>query len=490
MQPKITGLEAATSHGNHIEEKLLKKNLTVTERIQQSLNLLETYFHEKRFDYLERILNDLHSDLHHFGKKDIERLLSFILQFFNMKYEDSIDLDYLYRVVMSVLQQMPETHDVEMFLHNNNEVISDRILDLNDPCLISELAVTHFRKNLPTILSTYLNKVIDQWDFLDANIDQRSFIRLFWITFNLGLDKPFINVLDESAAFLEGDLPEAKIFTVYQNPNLDPVSKKVEIEGLKRKLRYFDKEESKLIFPSLDKRLVKMIMKANTNKLRNESSQETSVPSSVRKMMYVVKLPNENPVFPGTKATLTHEWIQLAFFNDVFFNSPPKYVSVKVLSQNQTGKVYVTSSILQEIKSMIGRKKFIDVRSFEAKGNEAINNMSGNFHWPSTEIIGNGIIDSNENSLLNEVSDLKRIGYQITGLTREKRWLLLEKAVKQLGLKKVAYTIAQNVKLRKGQKNGERKFSYAISEWEYDLSKLKKHFYKNEFTWPSTKVKN
>jgi hypothetical protein len=48
-----------------------------------------------------------------------------------------------------------------------------------------------------------------------------------------------------------------------------------------------------------------------------------------------------------------------------------------------------------------------------------------------------------------------------------------ETEVMQLGLKKVAYTIAQNVKLRKGQKDGEKKFSFAIAEWEYDLNKLK-----------------
>ena len=91
---------------------------------------------------------------------------------------------------------------------------------------------------------------------------------------------------------------------------------------------------------------------------------------------------------------------------------------------------------------------------------------------------------------MHEESELKKIGYQITGLNREKRWTLLEKAVKQIGLKRVAYTIAQNVKLRKGQKNGEVKYKYAITEWEYDLAKLKKHFYRNDFYWPSTKVTN
>lgn len=53
-------------------------------------------------------------------------------------------------------------------------------------------------------------------------------------------------------------------------------------------------------------------------------------------------------------------------------------------------------------------------------------------------------------------------------------------------LKKIAYTIAGNVKLRKGQKNGRRKFKYAITEWAYDLARLKQTYYKNNFTWPKT----
>lgn len=93
--------------------------------------------------------------------------------------------------------------------------------------------------------------------------------------------------------------------------------------------------------------------------------------------------------------------------------------------------------------------------------------------------------ETQENNL-NMESELKRLGYQITGLTRTKRWIILEQAVRKLGLKRVAYTIAHHVKLRKGQKDGERKFSYSITEWEYDLSQLKEKYYKNDFSWPKT----
>lgn len=485
-------LENTAAEDTLKEERASNNEWTVAERVENSLDLIESYFQEKRYHDIKGILTELYTGPHHFGKKDKDRLFAFIEQLFNLNDDDDgLELDHLYKWVISMIKVL-DNYEAEMFLHQNHEIIIDRVLDLNDPALISELAVTFYQYSLTSILVHYLNKVIDQWPFIDANIDERSFMRLFWIVFNQGFENRLIKVLEESASFFKQDLLEAEIYTVYQDTKLEPIKKRSLIEGLKRKVNYFDENETKTIFHTLDKRIKKMMMKSSTNKIRNEKSTNkitgngNSISSEKRKMMHVVKLPNENPVIPGAKNTLTEEWIELAYFADVFLNGRPNYIAVKVLSQNRTGKAYVTTSLLQGIKSKIGRKKFIDVQSYEEKGN-SIEDQS--FSWPSTEIKGDGASDSNENNLLNEESDLKKTGYQITGLTREKRWMVLEKAVEQLGLKKVAFTIAQHAKLRKGQKNGEKKFSYAISEWEYDLAKLKKHYYKKDFTWPSTNVK-
>jgi hypothetical protein len=59
-------------------------------------------------------------------------------------------------------------------------------------------------------------------------------------------------------------------------------------------------------------------------------------------------------------------------------------------------------------------------------------------------------------------------------------------ATLEIELKKVAYTIAGNVKLRKDQKIGVQKFRYVITEWEYDLARLKAKYYKKDIIWPST----
>lgn len=113
-------------------------------------------------------------------------------------------------------------------------------------------------------------------------------------------------------------------------------------------------------------------------------------------------------------------------------------------------------------------------------------NKSIHFNFPKTEVEAKNNSIEIEEKALNENSALKLMGYQITGLTRDRRWGILEKAVPKLGLKKVTMIIAYNVKLRKGQKNGLSKYHHAITEWEYDLTKLKNKYYKKEFTWPNT----
>ncbi len=88
-----------------------------------------------------------------------------------------------------------------------------------------------------------------------------------------------------------------------------------------------------------------------------------------------------------------------------------------------------------------------------------------------------------------EETPLHRLGYKITGRSRHQRWqILVNRAVPQLGLLEVSYTIANNCRLRKLQHNGEERYSHAIGEWEHDLRQLRKFFYDGSFSWPSTEI--
>ncbi|MGG1601090.1 hypothetical protein, partial [Paenibacillus naphthalenovorans] len=81
----------------------------------------------------------------------------------------------------------------------------------------------------------------------------------------------------------------------------------------------------------------------------------------------------------------------------------------------------------------------------------------------------------------NEKSDLYKLGYRITGLSRVERMnILTEKAIPQLGLKHVVDIIAAHVRNRKRQSDGMRRFHDAITEWEYDLKVLQKTHYKGD----------
>lgn len=120
------------------------------------------------------------------------------------------------------------------------------------------------------------------------------------------------------------------------------------------------------------------------------------------------------------------------------------------------------------------------------------------FRWPSTPPEdAAGLADPPLGSVSDELEDvlsaespLKVLGYQITGMSRARRWeVLSERAVPELGLQRVAHMIAGFIRLRRTQKGGARKFSYAIGEWRHDLQQLKRTYYdrrRRGFAWPRT----
>jgi hypothetical protein len=78
---------------------------------------------------------------------------------------------------------------------------------------------------------------------------------------------------------------------------------------------------------------------------------------------------------------------------------------------------------------------------------------------------------------LDGESELHRLGYQITGMSREARWeVLLERAIPVLGVAVVRRTIQRHIALRRGQWEGESRYSHALGEWEYDLDRLSRWY--------------
>lgn len=113
------------------------------------------------------------------------------------------------------------------------------------------------------------------------------------------------------------------------------------------------------------------------------------------------------------------------------------------------------------------------------------------FSWPSTEAEESTRVGSLELELQPQ-SRLKQLGYDTTK-SRSQRWRILrDVAVPELTLPKVAGFIAWLCRTRKSQKGGRDKFIFSITEWEHDLTQLKKELYpsyKPPFNWPDSEPK-
>lgn len=116
--------------------------------------------------------------------------------------------------------------------------------------------------------------------------------------------------------------------------------------------------------------------------------------------------------------------------------------------------------------------------------------LQPDFRWPGTDDPDDA--SSRSGSSLQEATELHRLGYRITGLTRRERWdVLCREAVPRLGLCRVAWTIAGHVRLRQQQADGGARYAHAIGEWEHDLERLKATYYDppggprhHGFEWP------
>jgi hypothetical protein len=91
--------------------------------------------------------------------------------------------------------------------------------------------------------------------------------------------------------------------------------------------------------------------------------------------------------------------------------------------------------------------------------------------WPADEPSSGTVTE--EGLLLDGESELHRLGYQISGMSRDARWRVLrERAVPTLGVAVVRRTIERHIALRRGQWAGESRYEHALREWEHDLERL------------------
>ncbi len=113
------------------------------------------------------------------------------------------------------------------------------------------------------------------------------------------------------------------------------------------------------------------------------------------------------------------------------------------------------------------------------------------FQWPGTDATESPGTTDSDGEFKTE-TDLLKLGYRISGMSRTERWLVLSVvAVPRLGLEEVVRTISNHIRLRKTQVGGAEKYRHGIGEWEHDLARLKSTYYQSlgaNFYWPSTGI--
>ncbi|WKA53176.1 hypothetical protein [Planococcus shixiaomingii] len=380
-------------------------------------------------------------------------------------------------LLLANLKDSPFQGKIIKFLQVNYEKILDNVLSRNVPSIItSYLRIMLLFNQKEEVQKALVHLLKVEWSFIENSLAKEDFEFFLWYTYLFGLDEELIDKSSSSLQWFNEDSSEIALYFYFNKEVNNHIyyQKKVD-EFLTGKV--MTDEEKKLILQKIDK-----------EREAAKNAKPYYIPTSKR----LIKVIDSKKIKSYIIAlNLFKQTVNLPTYTDGRFKVIYSYIETNaILASDNTDDLYIASDDLKSLEERVypGILKTIPI-----EGNIIDNslklvekNIEERFSWPSTEVNESDQNLKNEEKLLNEKSELNLLGYQITGSTRARRWEALEKAVPKLGLKKVAYTISYNVKLRKGQKNGERKFHYAITEWEYDLEKLKKYYYKNDFKWPES----
>jgi hypothetical protein len=407
-------------------------------------------------------------------------------QIMDKDYENIEERNEKYLSVLQFIHDLlySEYHDVMFeYLERFFDYFHDLILDNNEPIIILKYIDCILDYNHKEIFSKLMNDLVVEWPFLDANVTEIEFTKILFYAFLNDLDIELVDQAKEGSKFLLSNSPEINLYNTFYSTMNREISHQIgkrKIEDLKSKQTIFEENHFKWIL----EKIYQALSKLETNLQDEEKKKEVLAQQNLNRTKQLYYIPKTIiQKYPDIMEHLNKEKVVLSLHENKHDFMVRKEIVVDAMFSKNTSKYYVTEGMVKEIKKKASNLWF-DIR--ESSSEKAFQeNHPTLFKWPSTDI-SEGKSSSGETELRNN-SDLKKIGYQITGMTRQKRWEILStKAVPQLGLKKVVYTIAFLVRGRKSMKNGLVRNKNSITEWEHDLAKLKQTYYKKDFNWPQT----
>lgn len=383
--------------------------------------------------------------------------------------------DQLISEVIKLLSKMtdaPFYKTMNKFIKLKHEKILENVLFRNVPNIITEymrmlLLLNHKEKVKESLI--HILKI--EWGFLDSSLTKEDFEFFLWYGYLFDLDEELIDQSSSSLQWFNENSPGLSLYFYF--------SKESNKEKYDFKLNRFLSGE---VLNKFEKNLI----------VRKITEERKSLFSTFEKITEHIKplIVIDKQIYPliFNKFKLRNKKVKIPLYQKNKLNQIYYYIETDAVFYSELISEFFI--LVEDYKKL--EKQYspliIKTKSVYSLSNLELNKSLEDikFAWPTTDVNPDIEYIEPDEKKLNDKSELNLLGYRITGINREQRWTILEKAVPKLGLKRVAYTISYNVKLRKGQKNGEKKYQYAISEWEYDLSKLKKHFYKQDFKWPET----
>ncbi|MBM7702919.1 hypothetical protein [Metabacillus iocasae] len=503
--------------------QLMDKQMTTEQAVYHQLRVIDLLMQQQRTKLIAPCLERVIANLRLTNSFD-EEWIPLIKELLKKIFEDGFlhveEVEDMYVHAFKLIQHFSDQPLCEQlfrsFLEEEAEVVIANSMDINSTYVIDELLLTYFLYELGGVVEQIIDQVIEEWKFIDTQLTIGQYVRMLWYAFYFNRDEDILGQSEESAGYLQENIPEVKLYSLYYDLLNHQQAPNQEMKQLMDQVSLFRNLEKAWLFDQLEYNLKNIEREASTvtkvvgnksqttNRFLNEPMHVLPDKESEPLLKAIKRLPNKGFFQSTVKRTIKEQTVKLAVYQDPFTHHPHDYEVIKVLYSKEKNEWYVTKSHIRNVKKKVNNPtlwieihhldkdglfvKAERVKLFQLDRNVPQQPNQEAFKWPTTEIKDS--TDTIESLDFSTKSELRELGYQITGLTRAKRWDILSgKAVPTLGLKKVAYTIAFLVRGRKAMKNGLIRNQHSITEWEYDLDKLKAHYYKKDFVWPRTDLK-
>lgn len=344
-----------------------------------------------------------------------------------------------------------------MIVHS--ELINTKILELNETELITNLSKCYFLYELKNELLGFIQLVIKEWDFIDANVSEEEFTRLLWYSCYVGKDHELVDKSSVSHKFLGLQKAEVQLYVAFHDiVNGKKELDKIKIESLKKKMALFNNYEKVILFDFIDDMLTEYEeeLQAKAKTIPATKSVVGAEKGNGSKNLFLEEISKLSDSCKNKPVKNKEAF--LAIYSSETSSSVHYHVPVNVQHYGDGLEYFISKKQLNKLKNdENGNWITINYKNYknELQKRERIQLIEEPKLQKSQKaipVIQTKPISANqlEEIDINSQSALRDLGYQITGLTRAKRWeILSQKAVPKLGLKKVVDIIAFLVRGRK-----------------------------------------